>query len=191
MSESDYPKTKSFWSFITNKISPVALAVLLVLTLAFSAGAFGYVLWSQRTIVNLSQENYNLSKASLISQNNHHASTVKAQQAQAALLMEVKQSAAAIQYLGGVIVYQNAQLKSDDELIISAQAQGHALLATVQALQTDLTTDEQSLGGKLTAGQAQINVYLGYLSCITTNMSNQAICGAAPPLPATTPSNAS
>lgn len=189
--EGDYHKTKSFWSFITNKISPVALAVLLVVSLAFSAGAFGYVLWSQRTIVNLSQQDYNLSKRSLISQNNHHASTVKSQAQQAALLMEVKQSAAAIQYLGGVIIYQNGE-------IIAAQQQGHATqalqvqMANTQAeFQVQLNQDETMLKTALISGQAQINAYLGYLTCLTVNMSNQAVCGTAPALPSTTPSNAS
>jgi multidrug efflux pump subunit AcrA (membrane-fusion protein) len=185
-------KKLTFWRFMTEKMSPVALAVTLLLVAALAIGAFSYVLWSQRTIVNLSQENYNLSKASLISQNNHHAATVKAQKAQAALLKEVQQSASVIQYLGGVIIYQNAQLKSADQQIIAGQQQGHATLNAINAIEQQLSAAESSVGAKLTQGQAQINAYLGYLTCLglSDGSGNQASCGAAPPLPATVTSPA-
>lgn len=178
-------KSRSILSFVTDKISPVALALVLLVVLAFGGAAFGYILWSQRTIVNLSEENKALAQQNLISQNNHHASTDKKNtQLAAALneantaLTEVKASAAAIQYEGGVIAYQNGE-------IIAAQQAGHATLNAITALQMQLSGAETSVGAALTKGQAQINAYLGYLTCLVTNMSNQAVCGSAPPLPVT------
>lgn len=182
--EGDYHKTKSFWSFITNKISPVALAIVIVAFLVLGGATLGYVVYSQRTILALSQQNLN-------SQNNHHTSNVKTQaQLQEALneanaaLVVVKQSAAVIEYEGGVIAFQNGE-------IIAAQQAGHATLNAITALEGQLSGAESSVGGALVTGQAQINAYLNYLTCLTTNMSNQVVCGAAPPLPPTTPSNAS
>lgn len=126
----------------------------------------------------LAQDAKNLSQQNLNSQNHHHAATVKKDAQLQAALNDVQQSAAAIKYLGGVIVYQNGQ-------IIAGQQQGHATLNVLTALQQELTGAETSVGGALVKGQAQINAYFGYLTCLVTNTSDQAACGAAPPLPAT------
>lgn len=176
---------KSFLSFITEKVSPIALALILLIVLAFGGAAFGYILWSQRTILNLSQENQALATQNLNSQNNHHANTVKTQaQLTAALnaanasLAEVKESAAVIEYEGGVIAFQNG-------IIIAAQQQGHNTLAAIQQIQMEVGADEQKLAAALNTGQAEINAYLVYLSCLGKNSGNTAVCGSAPPLPPT------
>ena len=133
----------------------------------------------------LAQEAKNLSQANLTSQDNHHANTVKAQKAAATAdaelataLRELKASAAAIEYEGGVIAYQNGE-------IIQAQQQGHATLMVLQALQNEVSQEVPAATVALKAGQAQINAYLHYLTCLGTHQSNTAVCGSAPPLPPT------
>lgn len=176
---------RPIWRVITEKISPVALVIVIIMFVALAGGAFGYVLWSQRTLVNLSQQNYNLSKAALISQNNHHANTVKTQAQLAEALAEanaaletVKAAAAVIEYEGGVIAYQNGE-------IIAAQQAGHALLLTIQAIQAEVGQDEQKLSTALTAGQQQINAFDHYALCVGENPTNPSTCGTEPPLPST------
>lgn len=170
-------RLSSFW----DKAAPYLVAGL---------GAFVLILTIDNHV--LAQSAANLSQQNLNSQNNHHAATDKknAQLAQAlreanAALADVKESAAVIEYEGGVIAYQNGQ-------IIAAQQQGHATqalqvqMANTQAeFQTQLNDDEATLKTALIAGQAQINTYLHYLTCIGTNPTNTTVCGAAPTLPAT------
>lgn len=129
-------------------------------------------------VLLLAAEGKDLARQDLNSQNNHHASTVKKDsQLQQALneanaaLAEVKQEAAAI--------------KAEGEIIIAAQQQGHDTLTAVAALQMEVSTELPKAVAGLTNGQAQINAYLGYLTCLGKNPTNPAVCGAVPTLPAT------
>lgn len=119
-----------------------------------------------------------LTLANLVSQNHHHAATVKTDDQLKVALTELKAAAAAIEYEGGVIAYQNGE-------IIAAQQSGHATLMVIQALQTEVSQELPAATAALKAGQAQINAYLHFLTCIGTNPTNTAVCGAAPPLPPT------
>lgn len=107
-------------------------------------------------------------KENLISQNNHHAATVKAD---AAILA----AEAVISYEGGVITFLLAE-------IAQGQQQGHQTLAEVQALQMEVTVELPAAVAALEKGQAEINAYLGYLTCLNLS-TNASTCGAAPPLP--------
>lgn len=119
-----------------------------------------------------------LAKEDLNSQNNHHASTVKKDAQLQEALNELQASAEAIKFEGGVIAYQ-------DGVILQGQQQGHATLALLQALQTEIDKDVPALGGALKLGQAQINAYLGWLGCLDQHQGSSASCGDAPPLPPT------
>lgn len=162
------------WGRIKDRTVSWGVAVLAVIAFFSIVGN----VFQDRTIVNLSQQNLN-------SQNAHHAATIKKdKELQEALntaniaITELKASAAAIQYEGGVIAYQNGE-------IIAAQQAGHATLAAITGLEMQLTQAEGSVGATLVGGQTQINAYLKYLTCLGTNQSNVAVCGSAPALPAT------
>ena len=184
MSTSDYPKTKSFWAFVTEKISPVALAVVLLVVLALGTGAFIYVLNSQRTIVNLVQQNRALALLNLNSQTDHHASAARkdAELQQAlneanAALVELKTDAAEIKYLTGVAAYQNGVIINDHTSTAAALALIDSVISEIPQFKTDVIS-----------GVGQINTYLSYLTCLTTHTTNVAVCGAVPSLPSTTSS---
>lgn len=122
---------------------------------------------------------------SLIAQRNNHRQNVATQAQIKQLLGELTDEAAAIQYEGGVITFLSAENGQKDDEILAAQAQGHALLEAVAGLQAEINQDVPELKTGLDNGQAQINTYLHYLTCIGTNPTNSTVCGAAPPLPAT------
>lgn len=128
----------------------------------------------------------NLTAQNLSSQNNHHAATAKIDAQLAAALADVKAEAEAIEYEGGVIIFQNAELKAKDDEIIAAQGQGHALQEAVLSLQQEINQDVPELKLGLNNGQAQINTFLHWLGCVGTNPTNATTCGAEPPLPSTT-----
>lgn len=151
-------------------------AVMIVLGILFG----GYVVWTQHTISSQGVTILNLSQRSLISQDNHHASTVRSQQVAAVTEQQIKDAEAVIQYEGGVIAYQNG-------VIIQAQQQGHATLNVITQLQTDLTTDFNAVSTALINGQKQINTYLQFLAtqtCVTQTKEGIA-CSVPPPLPST------
>lgn len=82
------------------------------------------------------------------------------------------------------IKHLTAETGKKDDAIIAAQQQGHALLMAVAGLQMEINQQLPAAVAGLTKGQAQINAYLHYLTCLGTNPTNSAVCGAAPPLPA-------
>jgi hypothetical protein len=123
---------------------------------------------------------------SLRIQKHYHQQNVASQAQIKQLLSEVKDEAAAIEYEGGVITFLSAENGQKDDEILAAQAQGHALLTAVAGLQMEINQDVPELRLGLNNGQAQINAYLYYLTCVGTNPTNATVCGAAPPLPTTT-----
>lgn len=106
----------------------------------------------------------------LISQNNHHSETVKSN----ALLQS---EAVAIDAEGKIIIDQNTEILQD-------HAQTQSTLDALTALQGEFNTAQKQDGAAVLGGQAQINTYFGYLTCIVLHGDSPA-CGAAPPLPQT------
>lgn len=156
------------------------LTARILIVLAIAAGIYGLA-WgieNAHTARDLAQTSVNLSRQNLKSQDNHHANTVKTQARLAAAQQQLEQSADAIKYLLGVVTYEGGE-------ILSAQQSGHATLAAIAALQMEVSQDLPQATAALKAGQAQINAYLRYLTCLGTNPSNQVICGSPPPLPST------
>lgn len=178
--------SRDFWHKLWGKASVV------IVVLALAAGIYGLAWGLNNSFVvrQQSAEIIALTRQSITSGNRHHAETAKQNAHLQQALDELKQAAAAIEYEGGVIAYQNGELNQKDDAIIAAQQQGHALLMTVQALALQLSQAETSVGAALVKGQAQINAYLAYLTCLgthpaTAELDNIAICGTPPPLPPT------
>lgn len=166
--------TRSTWHKVWGKTA----TVIVVLSVAFALSAGAWAVDNSYVTRQLAQENKTLALLNLRSQNNHHASTIRKDAQLQQALNELKSAAGVIQYEGAVLAYQNGE-------IIAAQQQGHATLAVMQALQQEINADVPALSGALKLGQAQINAYLNYLTCLTLNPTNAATCGAAPPLPPT------
>lgn len=162
----------------TKHFGRIAARVFIVLALATALYGLAWGIENAHAARDLAQTSVNLSRQNLRSQDNHHANTVKKDAQLQVAIDEVKQSAAAIKYLLGVVTYEGAE-------IINAQQSGHATLMAIAALQMEVSQDLPQATTALKAGQAQINTYLHYLTCLGTNPTNAAVCGAAPPLPPT------
>lgn len=134
---------------------------------------------------NLAQQGKSLAEQNLNSQNHHHASTVKKDAQLQQALNELKASAAAIQYEGGVIAYQGGEQKILLDEVLAAQAQGHALLMAVAGLQMEINQDVPALKFGLNVGQMEISNFLHYTACLGTHPTDIAVCGTEPPLPST------
>lgn len=125
---------------------------------------------SSAAAASSSKTSARFARANLISQNNHHTATVKADAA-------IENAEGAIAYEGGVITYLLGE-------ITASQQAGHQTLAELQSLQEEINVELPNAVAALRTGQAQINAYLAYLTCLDTSTKTDA-CGAAPPLPPT------
>lgn len=169
--------SRATWRTIWDK----AATIITVLALAAAIGGVAWGLNNSRVARSLAAENVaqgqtiiaqnktitRISLRSLNASNNHHASTVKADNA-------IMAAEAVISYEGGVITFLLGE-------IADGQQQGHQTLAELQNLQMEVTVELPEAVAALTKGQEQINAYLGYLTCI--NLNAPSICGTAPPLP--------
>lgn len=148
------------------------LTAKVVTVLAVAAALYGFA-WgidNAHAARDLAQTGVNLSRQNLRSQNNHHEATVKADQ-------DIENAEGAIAYEGGVITYLLGE-------ITQQQQAGHQTLAQLQSLQQEINVELPDAVAALRTGQAQINAYLEYLTCLNLT-TDPATCGTAPPLPST------
>jgi hypothetical protein len=137
---------------------------ILVTAVAIGMALGAYDIWITAQSGRQLDEIQSLTNKSIAVSNNHHASSVQKDD-------EIQK---AVDIANGALAEISANQKTNE-----------GVLAQVKALQSDLDSLVPQATSEIKAGQAQINAYLVYLSCLGTHPGNVAVCGATPPLPPT------